>query len=64
MIGVLNGLVREATYGKHLGEHRAHQVSTLTAIAGLAGYFSGLERRWPIESEREACEPRAQRGWR
>ena len=54
MIGVLNGIAREATYSKRLGNQTAHQVSTGTAIAAFAAYFCLLERRWPIGDRREA----------
>jgi hypothetical protein len=54
-IGVANGVAREATYGKRLGEQAAHQVSTVTAIATFAAYFSLLDRRWPIPSPRDAA---------
>jgi hypothetical protein len=38
-IGILNGILRETTYGKSLGESRAHQVSTLTGILFLGTYI-------------------------
>ena len=48
LIGVANGVAREATYGKAVSEHRAHQLSAVTAIGAFAAYFSVLQRRWPI----------------
>jgi hypothetical protein len=53
-IGVGNGVIREATYGKYLGEYAAHQVSVVTAIAAFASYFFLLARRWPLADQREA----------
>jgi len=54
LIGVSNGIAREATYGKVLGEQAAHQVSTVTAIAAFAAYFEFLQRRYPLASARDA----------
>ncbi len=38
-LAILNGLLREATYGKHLTELRAHQLSTVTGIVLMAFYI-------------------------
>lgn len=54
VIGVLNGVLRETTYGRRVSELRAHQVSSATAIAAFAGYFAALERRHPLPTRREA----------
>jgi hypothetical protein len=56
LIGIANGVTRQATYGKRLSESSAHQVSTLSAIGAFAGYFWLLERRWPIPSRGEALK--------
>lgn len=61
VVGVGNGVVREATYGKRLNEYAAHQVSVFTAIAAFAGYFSWLQRRWPLADRYEAL--RVGRTW-
>jgi hypothetical protein len=53
-IGVANGVARELTYRKRVGELAAHQISTATAIGLFSGYFWALERRWPIETRKEA----------
>jgi len=42
VIGVANGVLREATFAKALGEREAHAASGATAIAAFAGYFSAL----------------------
>jgi len=54
LIGVGNGVLREGTYGKRMSEHRAHQLSVLTAIAFFATYFWRLQRRWPLPDAHEA----------
>lgn len=61
VIGVLNGTAREALYARRVGERSAHQISTATIIALLAGYFVALDRRWPLRSRREALGAGA--GW-
>ena len=53
-IGIANGTVRELAYRDRVGEQRAHQLSTLTAIGLFAAYFDVLSRRWPLPSERDA----------
>jgi hypothetical protein len=32
LLGIANGILREKTYGRHIDELKAHQLSTLTAI--------------------------------
>jgi hypothetical protein len=54
VIGVANGVLREATFGRVLGPRAAHAASGATAIAAFAGYFSLLQRRWPIPTMRTA----------
>jgi hypothetical protein len=61
LIGVANGIMRERTYGRHVNEAPAHQISSLTAIIAFAGSFLGLQRVWPIDSRREARQIGA--GW-
>lgn len=53
-IGAGNGIAREATYGKRLGEPGANQLSALTAIAAFVLYFRALQRRWPLQDGVEA----------
>ncbi len=55
-IGVANGVIRQATYAKRLGEIPAHQVSVATAITAFALYYAWLERRWPIRDRAEALQ--------
>ena len=47
-MGVVNGAVRDRTYGRHWGEASAHRVSTGTLIAALLPYMRWLERRAPL----------------
>ena len=56
LIGVANGVLREATYGRWVSERTAHQLSGITAVAAFALYFSSLQGRWPLRSTREAVE--------
>jgi hypothetical protein len=54
LIGVANGVLREATFAKLLGERAAHVASGATAVMAFAGYFSALQRLWPIPTTNEA----------
>jgi len=56
VIGIANGVLREATYGKAVSERAAHQISGITAIAAFAVLFAGLEWRRPIASDADAVE--------
>jgi hypothetical protein len=53
-IGVLNGVLREKTYARRVGEGRAHRISSATAIVALAGWFAFLQRRRPLRSPSQA----------
>ncbi len=46
--------LRQAWYGKHLGELQAHQVSTLTAIVLFSVYIWFVMHVWPPASETQA----------
>ncbi len=50
VLGVANGVAREALYARRMGERSAEAVSTVTLVAALAAYAGGLERRWPLPS--------------
>jgi hypothetical protein len=54
LIGVANGMVREATIGRRMGERTANQISVLSGIGAFAVFFWNLQRRWPIEKNAEA----------
>lgn len=53
-IGILNGVIREATYGKGLDELQAHQISTVTAVILLGSYILALTYFFPFNSALEA----------
>ena len=55
LIGVANGVLREATYGRRVSERTAHQLSGVTAVAVFGAYFAELQRRWPLRDTREAA---------
>jgi hypothetical protein len=61
LIGVANGAAREATVGRRLPERTAHNVSTASAMAAFAAYYSALDRRWPLPNRGEALVVGA--GW-
>jgi hypothetical protein len=54
VVGILNGVLRVSTYGKHMPEIRAHQLSSLTGMIffGLAVWLMDSIR--PIESSGQA----------
>jgi hypothetical protein len=54
IIAIMNGVIRDAFYGKYLGELTAHQISTftLTVLAGLYLWLLGL--MWKIPSSNQA----------
>jgi hypothetical protein len=54
LIGVANGVLREATFAKLLSDRAAHATSGATAVMAFGGYFSALQRRWPIPTTGEA----------
>ena len=54
VIAIINGTIREITYGKWVSQLSAHQISTLNAII-LSGLFVVfMHRTWPIESASQA----------
>ncbi len=54
VVAVVNGILREITYGKHMSELAAHQVSTLTGILATGIVVALLSRIWPLESAAQA----------
>lgn len=54
VVAVLNGTVREFTYGKIIPELAAHQVSTVTAIAASGAVVWLVHRYWPIKTSGQA----------
>ena len=56
VLGVANGIVREAVYADHVGDLTANQISGATLVALLTAYFWALDGRWPIPTARLAGE--------
>jgi hypothetical protein len=54
VLGVANGVSRETLYADAVGDDAAHVISTGTLLALLGGYVWLLQRRWPLETRREA----------
>jgi hypothetical protein len=54
VLGVTNGALRVALYDRRLGDQRAHQLSTATAVVLFAAYIYAVDRRWPPPSQRAA----------
>jgi len=54
LIAVINGALREALYGKYLGELRAHQVSTVSGVLLFGLYIWALVRVLGLESSKQA----------
>lgn len=53
-IAILNGALRQFTYGQILSELTAHQISTLTGIILFATYIFFITKIWRIESTTQA----------
>ena len=53
-VAMVNGALREFTYGKYVSELSAHQLSCLTGILLFAVVIHQYVRRWPPASAREA----------
>ena len=54
VLAIVNGGTREALYTDAVGDDAAHAISTGTLLGLLGGYMWILQRRWPLESRREA----------
>lgn len=54
LVSIANGAVRDFTYGKHMDELTAHQLSTVSGIPVLGLVIWGFVRRYPPLSGREA----------
>jgi hypothetical protein len=53
-LAILNGTLREWTYGRRLPALRAHQLSTLTLALLVGGYVLLVTRWLPLGSSRQA----------
>jgi hypothetical protein len=54
VVAIANGILRQATYGRHMSDLAAHQFSTLTGILLTGGVVWALNRLWPIHSANAA----------
>ena len=54
IVAVVNGTVRQFTYGKFVQELAAHQISTITAILASSAIVWTANRWWPIRSVSQA----------
>ncbi len=54
IIAIINGAIREGGYKKFMGELRAHQVSTITAIILFGLFIWALTSIWRIQSAGQA----------
>jgi hypothetical protein len=54
LVGVANGVARQLLYADRVGDRAAQQLSTGTGLALFSGYFTALNRRWPLRSGRQA----------
>jgi hypothetical protein len=54
LVAMLNGVLRESTYGRYVSELSAHQLSSVIGILLFAVVIHRYVRRWPPASAREA----------
>ena len=50
VLAILNGTLRQFTYGKAMSEMHAHQLSSVTLILIFGVYVWLLSSRWPLHS--------------
>lgn len=53
-VGILNGVLREATYKNFVGDLTAHQISTVTGILFFGIIFYFIFKKWEIKSVKHA----------
>ncbi len=54
VLAVLNGLVRDLAYARHVGTERAHRLSTFSLLAVFAAYIAWVNQHFPPPSYTEA----------
>ena len=54
LIAIFNGIIRDFTYKKCLGDLTAHQLSTLTGMILFGIYIWIITLKWKLESARQA----------
>jgi hypothetical protein len=50
VMAIVNGTIRDFTYGRWLGERLAHSLSVIPLLIGILAVAIGLARRWPLPS--------------
>ncbi len=53
-LAIANGALRQLTFGRHMPELRAHQLSTLVGSLLIGSFIWFIIRRWPPSSRRHA----------
>ena len=53
-IAIANGALRQFTFGKHMTELRAHQISTAIGSVLIGLFIYGVVRVWPPASAKQA----------
>ncbi|MBU0688711.1 MAG: hypothetical protein KJ850_10290 [Gammaproteobacteria bacterium] len=56
LVSILNGTMRDFTYGKHLPDLLAQQISTVSGIVLLGLVIFLYTRKWPFTSARQAWQ--------
>ena len=54
LLAIINGAIRNFTYFKTLGEHKANQVSTIILLLLISTYCYFIFGYWKLTSENEA----------
>ncbi len=54
ILAVLNGAIRDFTYGKVMSELHAHQLSSVTLIVIFGAYVWLLSSLWPLQTSQQA----------
>ncbi|HKI77345.1 MAG TPA: hypothetical protein VKA26_02270 [Ignavibacteriaceae bacterium] len=54
IVAIINGTIRDFTYQKKIGEHKAHQLSTVTLLIFMSVYCYFIFNFWKLENETEA----------
>ena len=54
VVAIINGILREGTYGNSVSDLAAHQISTLTAIVFTGIVVWVFHRAWPLETAYQA----------
>jgi len=54
IVAILNGIVRQSTYGRRLPELVAHQLSTAIAMLASAAVVFAASCAWPLDSAAQA----------